>query len=94
MTLRSSLFKSFICFAAGSPMNTVAKKNRTAIIWNGKRLSNVGLLSLKSDFTVGLGDGLTLLCAVGFAFQIFFTSQFVGKYREKTKSQIQTPSTK
>ena len=32
----------------------------------------VALLSLKGDFSLGLGDGLTLLCAVGFAFQIFF----------------------
>lgn len=49
----------------------------------------VGLLSLKSDFTVGLGDGLTLLCAVGFAFQIFFTSQFVGKYRAAALNLVQ-----
>ncbi len=41
----------------------------------------VGILSLEKDLTLGLGDGLTLLCAVGFAFQIFFTSEFVKKYR-------------
>lgn len=49
----------------------------------------VGLLSLKSDFTLGLGDALTLLCAVGFAFQIFFTSEFVDKYRVAALNLIQ-----
>ena len=32
----------------------------------------VALLSLNGNLTLSLGDGLTLLCAVGFAFQIFF----------------------
>ena len=41
----------------------------------------VGLLSLDKDLSLGLGDGLTLICAVGFAFQIFLTSIFVKKYR-------------
>ncbi len=40
-----------------------------------------GVLSLQSDFSLGLGDSLTLLCAVGFAFQIFLTGEFVGKIR-------------
>lgn len=39
----------------------------------------VGLLSLDKDLSLGLGDGLTLICAVGFAFQIFLTSIFVKK---------------
>ena len=37
----------------------------------------VALLSLNGNLTLSLGDGLTLLCAVGFAFQIFFTGEFV-----------------
>ena len=41
----------------------------------------VGLLSLEKNLSLGLGDALTLVCAVGFAFQIFFTSEFVKKYR-------------
>ena len=47
----------------------------------GAILSVVGvaLLSLNGNLTLSLGDGLTLLCAVGFAFQIFFTSEFVKK---------------
>lgn len=43
-------------------------------------VAGVALLSLDSNFSLGLGDGLTLICAVGFAFQIFLTSEFVKKY--------------
>ena len=46
-------------------------------------IAGVGLLSL------GLGDGLTLICAVGFAFQIFLTSIFVKKYRASVLNFIQ-----
>ncbi len=49
----------------------------------------VGLLSLNGNFTVSLGDGLTLLCAVGFAFQIFFTSEFVKKYPAFVLNMVQ-----
>ncbi len=37
----------------------------------------VGVLSLKLSVGVNFGDFLTLLCAVGFAFHIFYTAQFV-----------------
>lgn len=49
----------------------------------------VGLLSLNGNFTVSLGDGLTLLCAVGFALQIFFTSEFVKKYPASVLNTVQ-----
>ena len=49
----------------------------------------VALLSLNGDFTVSLGDGLTLLCAVGFAFQILFTSEFVKKYPASVLNTVQ-----
>ncbi len=49
----------------------------------------LGLLSLNGNFTVSLGDGLTLLCAVGFAFQIFFTSEFVKKYPASVLNMVQ-----
>lgn len=49
----------------------------------------VGVLSLEKNFTLGLGDGLTLICAVGFAFQIFFTSIFVKKCRATVLNFIQ-----
>lgn len=37
----------------------------------------IGVLSLKLSGGVNLGDFLTLLCAVAFAFHIFYTAQFV-----------------
>lgn len=49
----------------------------------------VGVLSLEKNFTLGLGDGLTLICAVGFAFQIFLTSQYVSKYRATVLNFVQ-----
>lgn len=49
----------------------------------------VALLSLDHNFSLGLGDGLTLICAVGFAFQIFLTSEFVKKYRATALNFIQ-----
>lgn len=49
----------------------------------------VGLLSLEKNLSLGIGDGLTLICAVGFAFQIFFTSEFVKKYRAVVLNFIQ-----
>ena len=49
----------------------------------------VALLSLNGNFTVSLGDGLTLFCAVGFAFQIFFTSEFVKKYPASILNTVQ-----
>ena len=49
----------------------------------------VGLLSLERNLSLGLGDALTLVCAAGFAFQIFFTSEFVKKYRAVVLNFIQ-----
>lgn len=49
----------------------------------------VGLLSLEKNLSLGIGDALTLVCAVGFAFQIFFTSEFVKKYRAVVLNFIQ-----
>lgn len=53
---------------------------RKRIGWRGVLgacLSVVGVavLSLNGNMTLGLGDALSLLCAVGFAFQIFFTGR-------------------
>lgn len=39
--------------------------------------AGVGLISLNLDLSVNIGDLLTLACAVGFAFQIFFTGEFL-----------------
>lgn len=37
----------------------------------------IGFLSLTNDFTINLGDWLSILCAVLFAFDIFYTNVFV-----------------
>jgi drug/metabolite transporter (DMT)-like permease len=57
----------------------------------GALMSVVGVafLSLDSNFSLGFGDGLTLICALGFAFQIFLTSEFVKKYRATVLNFIQ-----
>lgn len=52
-------------------------------------IAGVGLLSLEKNLTLGIGDALTLVCAAGFAFQIFFTSEFVKKYRAVALNFIQ-----
>jgi len=52
-------------------------------------IAGVGILSLEKNLTLGLGDGLTLICAVGFAFQIFLTGVFVQKYRPAVLNFIQ-----
>lgn len=52
-------------------------------------IAGAGILSLQKDFSIGIGDGLTLLCAVGFAFQIFLTGQFVGRIRASVLNFLQ-----
>lgn len=48
-----------------------------------------GVLSLQSDFSLGLGDGLTLLCAVCFALQIFLTGEYVDRIRPTVLNFLQ-----
>ena len=38
---------------------------------------------------MNLGDGLTLLCAIGFAFQIFLTGEFVGRIQASVLNFLQ-----
>ncbi|MCI5649782.1 MAG: DMT family transporter [Fusicatenibacter sp.] len=52
-------------------------------------VAGVGVLSLNGNFSLGLGDGLTLLCAVGFAFQIFLTGIFVKNCRAEILNFLQ-----
>ena len=42
-------------------------------------LAGIGFMSLQGSMTINIGDFLTLLCAVGFAFDIFYTNLFVKK---------------
>ena len=39
----------------------------------------IGILSLEADFSINFGDFLTMICAFGFAFHIFFTGEFIKK---------------
>lgn len=48
-----------------------------------------GVLSLQRDFSIGIGDGLTLLCAVCFALQIFLTGEYVGRIRPTVLNFLQ-----
>ncbi len=57
------------------------KISRKSIAGAAMAIVGVGLLSLEKNMSLSMGDALTLVCAVGFAFQIFFTSEFVKKYR-------------
>ena len=60
-----------------------------SLIGAGMALVGAGVLSLKNDFSIGLGDGLTLLCAVCFAFQIFLTGEYVGRIRPAVLNFLQ-----
>lgn len=53
------------------------KIDRFEIIGAVTALAGIALLSLQSSFTINIGDVLTLLCAVAFAFDIFYTNKFV-----------------
>ncbi|MBU5306380.1 DMT family transporter [Clostridioides mangenotii] len=53
------------------------KLDKFGIISSFIALVGIGILSLESNLTLNFGDMLTLLCAFGFAFHIFFTSEFV-----------------
>lgn len=52
-------------------------------------LIGAGILSLNSDLTLGIGDALTLVCAVCFALQIFLTGEYVGKIRPTVLNFLQ-----
>lgn len=52
-------------------------------------VAGVAVLSLNSDFRIGRGDGLTLLCAAGFAVQILLTGEFVKSYRASVLNFVQ-----
>ncbi|MCT6922658.1 DMT family transporter [Metasolibacillus sp.] len=52
-------------------------------------LIGIGLLSLQGSFKMNIGDILTLICAVGFAFDIFYTNYFVQKEDALTLTIVQ-----
>lgn len=56
------------------------KLDKIGVFSSFMALIGIGVLSLESDFSVNLGDFLTFICAIGFAFHIFFTGEFSKKY--------------
>lgn len=60
-----------------------------SLIGAGMAIVGAGVLSLQSDFSIGIGDGLTLVCAVCFAFQIFLTGEYVGRIRPTVLNFLQ-----
>ena len=69
----------------------IYKKKIAAKSLIGAVMAIVGaaVLSLQSDFSMGIGDLLTLVCAVCFALQIFLTGEFVGKIRPTVLNFLQ-----
>ena len=49
----------------------------------------IGILSLEADFSINFGDFLTIICAFGFAFHIFFTGEFVKKHNPIVLTVVQ-----
>ena len=65
------------------------KLDKKSIVGSVMALVGVGILSLQSDFSVGIGDLLTLLGAVGFAFQIYLTGVFAERIRPSVLNFLQ-----
>ncbi len=42
-------------------------------------IAGIGLLSLRGDFTIGMGDLLTLICGLGYAIHIVFIERYTAK---------------
>ncbi|ATP40432.1 EamA family transporter [Solibacillus sp. R5-41] len=51
--------------------------DRFEFIAAGMAIVGIGFLSLQDSLTINFGDFLSILCAVGFAFDIFYTNVFV-----------------
>lgn len=65
------------------------KLDKIGIISSIMTLIGIGILSLEVDLSINIGDFLTLICAFGFAFHIFFTSEFASKYNPIVLTGIQ-----
>ncbi|MEK5185042.1 DMT family transporter [Solibacillus sp. FSL R5-0691] len=51
--------------------------DRFEFIAAGVAVVGIGFLSLQDSLTINIGDFLSILCAIGFAFDIFYTNVFV-----------------
>ena len=78
--IRAGFFMGCALFA-GFALQIVGLQYTTSV--------GVGILSLNGNLSLGAGDALTLVGAVGFAFQIFLTGEFAPKYRVKVLNTVQ-----
>jgi drug/metabolite transporter (DMT)-like permease len=65
------------------------KLDKIGIISSLMTLIGIAILSLEADFSINVGDFLTLICAFAFAFHIFFTSEFASKYSPIVLTSVQ-----
>lgn len=56
------------------------KLDKIGVISSFMALVGIAVLSLEADLSINFGDFLTFICAIGFAFHIFFTGEFSKKY--------------
>lgn len=76
LTATNVVFVPFIAFIIYRK-----KINKQSLVGAAMAIIGAGILSVQKDFSLGLGDGLTLLCAICFAFQILLTGRYAGKIR-------------
>ncbi|MDU6248918.1 MAG: DMT family transporter, partial [Paeniclostridium sordellii] len=65
------------------------KLDKISVLSSLIALIGIGIISLETNFTIGIGDSLTLICAIGFAMHIFLTSQFTKKHNPIVLTCIQ-----
>ena len=56
-------------------MTTGKRPDKFNIVAAFMCLTGIGLVSLKDDFTIGIGDGLTLICGIFYAVHILVTAK-------------------
>ncbi|WP_434799406.1 DMT family transporter [Terrisporobacter vanillatitrophus] len=56
------------------------KLDKVGVMCSFMALVGIAILSLEADLSINFGDFLTFICAIGFAFHIFFTGEFSKKY--------------
>lgn len=56
------------------------KLDKIGVMCSFMALVGIAVLSLEADLSINFGDFLTFICAIGFAFHIFFTGEFSKKY--------------
>ncbi len=84
LTATNVVFVPFIVY-----IFTKKKASAQNIIGAGLAIVGAGVLSLQSDFSLGFGDSLTLVCAICFAFHIFLTGRYVDEIRPAVLNFLQ-----